>query len=130
MGFITRLFGSENLVQAAVDTGDALVYTKEERAKGFERLLQLYEPFKIAQRFLALIVGIPYVTIHLICVIIWLFNMLLIESNEQYILMTDRLVAVMTAHNEALFTPFCVIVGFYFFGGAGEGIARAVTAKK
>ena len=130
MNLFAKLFGSNDLVKAAIDTGDALIYTKEEKAVGFEKLLKLYEPFKIAQRFLALMVGIPFVSIHLICSISWLACAGLIEQQNRYILVADRIGSIMQYNNDALFAPFCIIIGFYFGGGATEGIIRELSAKK
>ena len=64
MTIFERLFGSDKVIGKAVDgiyNGvDKIAYTEEERADNFRKLLKLYEPFKIAQRFLALTLTIPY----------------------------------------------------------------------
>jgi hypothetical protein len=50
----------DSIVDAVIDTGDAIVYTPEERAKAEQlktetklKMLPLYEPFKLAQRYIA-----------------------------------------------------------------------------
>lgn len=63
MGIFSDIFSVksvDNIVNAVIDTGDALVYTDEERAKAEQlkidtklKMLPLFEPFKIAQRYIA-----------------------------------------------------------------------------
>ena len=62
MGFsdIFSVKSVDNIVDAVIDTGDALIYTDEEKAKAEQlkvdtklKMLPLYEPFKITQRVLA-----------------------------------------------------------------------------
>ena len=50
----------DNIVDAIINTGDVLVYTDEEKARALQlvvdtkmKMLPLYEPFKLAQRYLA-----------------------------------------------------------------------------
>ena len=50
----------DNVVDAVIDTGDALIYTDEEKASMAQlrvetklKMLPLYEPFKLAQRYIA-----------------------------------------------------------------------------
>ena len=62
MGFMD-IFSSKNIdstVDAIIDTGDALVYTAEEKAKAEQlkrdtklEMLKLYHPYKLAQRVIA-----------------------------------------------------------------------------
>jgi len=61
MGIFSKMFGSEQIIEGAMSGLDKLVYTDEEeadmnlkRAELHIRTLNAYEPFKITQRFLAL----------------------------------------------------------------------------
>ena len=61
MGWFSGLFSANNVVDAIIDSGDALVYTEEEKAKAAQlavdtklKMLPLFEPFKLAQRYIAL----------------------------------------------------------------------------
>lgn len=61
MGWFSDLFSANNVVDAIIDSGDALVYTEEEKAKAAQlavdtklKMLPLFEPFKLAQRYIAL----------------------------------------------------------------------------
>lgn len=140
MGFWSKLFGSENVVNKAVDGiyngTDAVFYTDEEKAANFNRVLDLktkmlraYEPFKIAQRFIALFTGIPFVTIHVIVVLAWIVSIFTIGSSDAYKFVFDQLKLVAEWNNATLGEPFGYIVIFYFLGGAAEGTLRAKGDK-
>ena len=123
-----KLFGSDKAVGGIVDgvyNGvDALVFTPQEKAERFERLLKLYEPFKLAQRLLALLVGIPFVFIHTLAGLAW-FTSIFMVTDEVYMVFLERLGELMTFNNATLGTPFSIIIGFYFAGGMVEGGIKA-----
>ena len=113
MGILGKIFGSEEVIGKAVDgvyNGvDALVYTPEERASRFERLLKLYEPFKLAQRLLALVYCIPYI-------FLWSVTFLLsfkIDVTVQQAMLNGEIGQIAK-----------LIAGFYFGGGAIESLLR------
>lgn len=141
MGFFARLFGSDNVINKAVDgiyNGvDSIVYTDQEKAENENKksslkvqLLNAYAPFKIAQRFIALIVGIPFVAIHLITFIAWIVSIFFLGSSPGYNFTFEQLSLIGEWNNKTLGEPFAYIIGFYFFGGAAEGIVRARNEKK
>ena len=106
MGILGKLFGSDEVISKGTDgiiNGiDKLVFTQEERSDNFKTLLKLYEPFKIAQRLLALTFGIPYV-------IAWLVTFgasFWIDIDKQLDLLTGTMGQIVLA-----------IVAFYFLGG-------------
>ena len=140
MGFWSNLFGSSTVINKAVDgiyNGiDAMVYTDEEKAQDYKerislktKMLAAYEPFKIAQRFIALFTGIPFVVIHTILVLTWLVSIYMIGEGEQYKFVFEQLKLVAEWNNTTLGEPFGYIIIFYFLGGAGEGVVRAVRKK-
>ena len=128
-----KLFGSDKAIGGIVDgvyNGvDALVYTPQEKAERFERMLKLYEPFKITQRILAFIVGLPFVIIHTICSIAWMLNIFIATNEDTYTLLLERLGDLMKYNNDTLGQPFIIIVGFYFAGGMIEGGIKALKTK-
>ena len=71
MSIWASLFSSPSVIKKAADgiyNGvDAAIYTDQEKAAGFMGMLKGYEPFKIAQRLLMLVVTIPYVLIWFLC---------------------------------------------------------------
>lgn len=123
-----KLFGSENVINKAVDgiyNGvDSIVYTDQEKAERHERLLKLYEPFKLAQRYLMMLVSLPFVSIHVISTLIYAYGLL--QSMDGLIVGAQSLA---TFNNDALLYPFIVIVTFYTGGGAAEGYVRSKLGK-
>jgi len=102
MGLFGKIFGSDTVIDGAVKGIDSVFFTDQEKAEAHKEFLKLYEPFKLAQRFIALSFTIPFVLL------------------GSYGIIFDSGVA-----NDAveLFgTPVAIIVGFYFAGGViGKG---------
>ena len=111
MSFWGTLFGSETIVQAGIDGIDKIVYTDEEKADNKLRLLKAYEPFKLAQLFLMMIVCIPYMFCWLVTFIISYTS---IDITSQTVLLEGRVSIV-----------FWTIAAFYFGGGLLEGGIKA-----
>lgn len=134
MSFWGRLFGSDEVIKKGTEglyNGiDKAIYTDEEKVDNFTRMLKLYEPFKIAQRFLALVVGVPFVLIHTVIHVAWLLALWLVVDIERYEFLSTQLGLMADSNLSTLGQPFAIILGFYFFGGAGEGIAKAWKANK
>jgi len=139
---LSRIFGSDDVIKKAADgvyNGvDAVFFTKEEQAGHFVNLLKAYEPYKLAQRLLAMLVGIPFVGIWLLCAMLFLASATMtiydddcIENKEckpqQMMVVAD---ALSVKNNATLGEPFVWICIFYFGGGALEGTARAVANRK
>ena len=139
MGILSKLFGSDKVIDAGMSAIDKIAYTDEEKADNnlkFQNvkvaLLKAYEPFKIAQRFIALIVGIPFVVIH---AIIFLAKLIILITasyygTEFYDFAITQLSKMATENNETLGEPFVWICIFYFGGGAGEGIIKHFRGVK
>lgn len=122
MAFWGRLFGSEKVIDAGISTIDKAFYTNQEKAEDGMKamqlkavLLQSYAAFKIAQRFLALIYGIPYVTAWFATFAASFF----VDVVEQMEFLTNSDMAIANL----------IILGFYFGGGAAESIFK-FRAKK
>lgn len=109
---IKTLFSSDKLIDNITSGVDKMVLTTEEKLDNFKELLQLYAPFKIAQRFCMLIFCIPYAICWTITFIagFWIKNEPMLKTLDG-----DMGTIVIT------------IVVFYFGGGALEG---AVTRFK
>lgn len=107
MSFIKGLFSSSEVVEGVKQGVDKAFFTAEEKADNFHMLLQLYQPFKLAQRLLALVFCIPYA-------FAWLLTFLvsfIADSVETQVQMLSGDIAVIVG----------LIVAFYFGGGAVEG---------
>lgn len=105
MSLLDTLFGSSKVVEKGTDMLDNAFYTDQEKAEGHIKLLSAYEPFKLAQRLLAMIVVPPWVLANFICFAIWLINP---EYNIE---------PAMSILNEKLGIAAIAIVAFYFSGG-------------
>ena len=115
MGFFSRLFGSDKIIDAGVSGIDAMIFTDEEKSNAKMQFLKLYEPYKLAQRYLALIYSIPYALAWLITFVASFFvevalQMELLKGDAFYINI--------------------VILSFYFGGGAAEGIVKQIKGRE
>lgn len=128
MGIWSKLFGADKVIDAGIRAGDALFFTNEEKAEWRLRLLKAYEPFKIAQRWLAVIVTVPFVGLHVIAglqILItgWLPGALGKSVHEASLVVIEH-------NNDTLAVPVAIILGFYFAGGMAEGAIRASVERK
>ena len=133
MNLFGRLLGSSKAVDGIYKGVDALVYTDEEKANFYLRLLKAYEPFKVAQRLTALIVGIPYVLIWILCALMMAIAAFLEPCAAEQLCRSNvipmRAKEIAELNNDTLGTSFLAIVTFYFAGGAVEGAIRAKVGK-
>ena len=110
--FVGKLLGSDKIIDAAIATGDKMFHTSEEKAEDYLRVMKMYEAFKVAQRFLALIFSVPY----------------MLAWSVTFFASFFRDVAVQEAIlNGQVSRIVYAIVGFYFLGGAAEGAIRGVN---
>jgi len=127
MGFWGKLFGTDDVIKKTVDgvyNGiDKIVYTDEEKAEmrlkaaeSFLKLLKAYEPFKLAQRFLAMSVTLSYLLIWLVSAGLFIYGGV---NESNVIIETSKELAKW--NNEMLGLPVSLILGFYFSGGMLEG---------
>lgn len=137
MGVFAKLFGSEKIIDAGISGIDKAFYTAEEKSEDdLKRIalkmqfMKLYEPFKIAQRYLALMTGIPFVSLHVIVAVNWILAVWLVADKVRYEFVTDQLHIIAEMNNTTLGEPFAIILFFYFLGGAGEGIVNKLMGKK
>lgn len=132
MNFFGRLFGSDTVINKAADgiyNGiDKALFTNEERASHFLNLLKAYEPFKLAQRFLALVVAIPYVVTWLLCAAMLVFAGFADPSYGEQVALAAKELG--TLNNDTLGVPVSLVLAFYFGGGAVEGVVARVRENK
>lgn len=112
---IGKLFGADKVIDAGIAAGDAMFFTPEEKAKWKLQLLKAYEPFKLAQRMLMLVICPAYV---LMTVGTWVATFWGVDVESQWRLL-----------NGDIGTAFWLVVGFYFGGGMLEGAINAQKAK-
>ena len=107
---IGKIFNPSKLTDAIIDSGDALVFTDEEKAKMKIELLKHYEPFKLAQRLLSLIFAINFI------VAFWVGVALFIWFPE----LASGFLGLVKAYD--LGWIMLAIVSFYYTGGVINGI--------
>lgn len=126
MGLIGKLFNSTEVVEDVGSGVDKLFYTNEEKADNFFKLMQHYEPFKLAQRYLALLFTGVYLSIHVIVSLAWMAFVLLDRE-------TSELMQIAKWNNDNLFYIVLTITAFYFSGGVINGALKRFgnkTSKK
>lgn len=135
MGFFSKLFSStdvaKDIVGATISTGDKLFYTDEEKAdmkmkmiEFFPTLLQSYEPFKLAQRYLALIFTFVFSFAFLSGLTMTFYNIYAVfeYGKEAKLLEVEQILTLVTTFN--LDWIMFAIVSFYFLGGSIESFRR------
>ena len=129
MGILARIFGSDATIRKGIDTvvnaGDAMVFTNEEKSEYFLRLLRGYEPFKLAQRLLALVITLPYVLVWLACAVLYAIGAFNDGMWGAHMMAVSN--ALAEKNNDTLGLPVSLVLGFYFGGGT---IAEFRRAKK
>ena len=114
MGIWSSLFGSDKLIDAGINGIDAMVFTDEEKSSAKMKFLKLYEPYKIAQRWLALVVSIPYVSMWFITGLIYIADIFTVKELD-----TSKIMGFL---NGDMGSAFILVLSFYFAGGAVEGV--------
>ena len=108
MGLFSKIFGTDSAINKGLDlianTGDALVFTDEEKAQQKVKLLKAYEPFKLIQRFIVMVFCLPYVGLHTVVIIGCIFG--------------ADWAMISTMINEAFGYPVLAAVALYLGGGA------------
>lgn len=112
-GIFGKLFGAKEVVDAGINAIDAMVFTDEEKSKAKLELLRAYEPFKIAQRYLAVMYSSIFLLAFVVCMILVGF-----ERHDLVVKMIDLIAAF------SLGQIVLAIVGFYFLGGVVSGFGR------
>ena len=102
-------------------------YLPQEKAHHFLDLLKAYEPFKLAQRLLALTFSIPYVLVWLVSAVMFLAGALL-PGDATHIITASKDLAQM--NNDTLGLPVALVLGFYFGGGAIESFRKTKDAGR
>lgn len=117
MSILKTLFGKDKIVDSIINGADSIIYTEEEKKENFKSFLTLYEPFKVAQRYLAVIFSVPFVVLH-----IGAYSLRIAFWDNQPL--QDAVKVIQDDMNESLGLPVALIIGFYFAGGAAEGVAK------
>ena len=114
MWIFDKLFGSDKIIEKIGDSLyngiDKAIYTPEEQIENRLKSLAAYEPFKIAQRLLALVFTIPYM---LAWTATFIASFFVNVEAQQAVLLNGTMGQIVLA-----------IVAFYFLGGVVNGVKR------
>lgn len=130
-GILGKIFGSDSVINKATQMIDEAFYTDEEKAEDAMKLKQLkaqqkldllkaYEPFKVAQRFIALGFVFVFLFIMLNGVLGALYGIVDMKNVEQ---------ARVFADDMWLGQIILMIVSFYFGGGLVESLQKNKIKK-
>lgn len=119
-GLFSKIFGSSDVISGSMNAIDNAFFTDQEKAENKAHLLKLYEPFKLAQRLLALTFAIPFVLVFLIASI----GFFCFGADKEAAL------TIMQWNVDTLGEPVFWIMVFYFAGGASEGLVNRIKSKK
>jgi len=113
------IFGKGDVIDKASNGIDKVFFTNEEKADYMLKFLKAYQPFKLVQRYLAIMFGGTYLLVWIACALLLIAGA--ITGNGELIQGSDMLAE---RNNETLGTPVSLIMGLYFGGGMLEGIIR------
>ncbi len=118
MGILSSILGSREIISEGFQLIDDLHTSDEEHIKSTTKaktdLLSAYAPFKIAQRYLAIIFALTFVASYIMVLTLYFVG------NS-----TDDVTKIIQAFK--IDWIMLTIVGFYFGGGAFEGV---IASKK
>lgn len=138
MSLLGRLFGSKDAIKTAADGAyngiDMAFFTQEEKAGHFLTLLKAYEPFKLAQRLLMLIICPAYVLGQCFAGAVFAIGLFMPMCEPDALCratyLMDGAQTLSSMVNTTLGQGFAIILAFYFGGGAIEGVVRAARKRK
>lgn len=121
MGIMSSIFGSGNVIKSGFDLIDSMHTSDEEeiqaKSKAKIDLLTAYSAYKIAQRYLAMLFTITFLLSFVLVLIMTLAGNDNIDSVRN-VLLEFKIGWIMLT-----------IIGFYFGGGAVEGITNTIKKK-
>ena len=117
IGILGKIFGSGDVISKGIDLIDSMHTSTEEeivaKTKAKVDIMNAYAPFKLAQRYLALMFTVMFIFIMANGIIGALYGIVPLENVEE---------AKRFANEMWLGEIMLTIVGFYFGSGAVEGI--------
>ena len=120
---IGRILGSGEVIKAGIELIDNMHTSTEEeiaaKAKAKTDLLDSYSPYKVAQRYLALIFAFTFVGCFLLVLGMTLFGYIASIDDVKQVIDDFYIGEIML-----------LIIGFYFGGGFAEGTIKAARKKK
>jgi hypothetical protein len=125
MGIWNSLFGSDKIIDAGINGIDQMVFTDEEKSSAKMKFLKLYEPFKLAQRYIAMTFCPAYIFMWIVTGLLEVANIFIIAFSDKS-LNTDVMYKLLSGDIAMM---VMLILGFYFGGGAIEGVVKRFSKK-
>jgi hypothetical protein len=125
MGIWNSLFGSDKIIDAGINGIDQMVFTDEEKSSAKMKFLKLYEPFKLAQRYIAMTFCPAYIFMWIVTGLLEVANIFIITFSDKS-LNTDVMYKLLSGDIAMM---VMLILGFYFGGGAVEGVIKRFGKK-
>ena len=120
---LAKIFNPKKLGDSIISGVDKAILTNEEKIDYMQKMLTLYEPYKLAQRILAILFSSVFLLIHLLTAIAH-FIYVLRDLN------TENIVSLYTYNNDSLGMIVLMVVSFYFAGGVLEGTVKRLKQPK
>ena len=117
-----KIFNPRKLGESIINGVDKAILTNEEKLDYMQKMLVLYEPYKLAQRILVIMFSGSFLLVHLLTAV----------SHFVYVLRglnTEKVISLYNYNNDSLGTLVMIIVGFYFAGGVLEGTVKNLRKK-
>ncbi|QJT71436.1 hypothetical protein GR28A_00148 [Vibrio phage vB_VcorM_GR28A] len=136
--WLKGIFTADEAIEHISNGIDKSFYTREEKAENWNRLLELYEPFKRAQRVLAFgMFGILAFSL-LLSASVYLGSLFwadyyITTPNNEVIINTRYKDFSLWLIKESFATfgePFLYAVIFYYGGGSAEGLATRIMDRR
>jgi hypothetical protein len=110
-GFFGSLFGGKDTRSAIINGVDSVVYTTQEKAAQHAKYLELYAPFKLAQRVVATIYTVVFSSAWVVVFFCQFFGVDV--SDKSYEMLEGKMGTIAS-----------LIVAFYFAGGVVDSLKR------
>jgi hypothetical protein len=121
IGVISKMLGSGNVIEKGMDLIDSMHTSTEEeiaaKSKAKIDLMNAYAPFKIAQRYLALMFGLTFLSSYVLVLAMTISG----QGDPEAVTKVMEQFSI----NYAML----IILGFYFGGGAVEGFMEKKGKK-
>ena len=120
---LAKIFNPKKLGDSIISGVDKAILTNEEKIDYMQKMLTLYEPYKLAQRILAILFSSVFLLIHLLTAIAHFIYFL-------RDLDTEKVVSLYSYNNDSLGMIVLMVVSFYFAGGVLEGTVKRLKQPK
>lgn len=130
---LKQLFGHPSILNPLYErlTGaDSTYLSDTDKATEVKRIRSLYEPFKLIQRVLALLVVVTYIGVWLICVGLFLSGVIRWVIGLDMAFLFDSTTMLVEMNRSVMEKPALLVFTLYFGGGAVEGVVERFKTRK